>query len=135
MSDHDCVDPVARAAVRSSRDEHAESLGRVMGEIGAVREDVRVIGEFLGIEAFKRRQGLNGQVNGIYRKKEPSLADLVEEATTSPGTTTSNPVKAAVERWTGKAVWKGISMAGLAGLGVVAHWLWTVIWAALHAGH
>ncbi len=103
MSTHECVDQSARDAIRHARDEHAESLGKILGEIGQLHDRMAHMATFLGAPSYVR-QHLNGN------RSHPSLADIVEEAT-NPGTTrTSNPVRAAVERWTGKAVLWGLSL-------------------------
>jgi hypothetical protein len=56
---------------------------------------------------------------GDHREKQPSLADLVEEAT-NPGKGHSHPVRAAIERFAGKLVIRVVLFAGgvAAGLGV-----------------
>ncbi len=94
-----------------------------MAEVAMVHQNLAGIRQFLGAPAFVR-PNLNGH------RSHPSLADIVEEAT-NPGIP-SNPVVAAVDRWTGKQVRRAIGAGLLLVAGGGIKWLWDVAWTALH---
>ncbi len=109
---HDCTDSFARSEIerhdgelaqhkrtlRDVRDEAAEENGRLFREVVDLRADHAHLAKFLKCPPRVKDQRLNGE----HREKSPSLADLVEEAT-NPGIP-SHPVRAAIERYTGKVV-------------------------------
>ena len=90
----DCRDEEARATIRTVRDEMSTSVGELMGEVGHLHDRMRHLAEFLGAPAYVRAH-LNGS-------RPPSFADLVDEVTDHGRK--SHPVRAAIERLTGKLV-------------------------------
>ncbi len=128
MTVHECEDAFARDAIRSVRDETDHNLGRVMRELGKVHEHIDHVRQFIGAPAWGPSERANGH---LVSPSGHDLARFATEFVTGSGTP-SNPVKAMVYKWTGKQVWAGIKLAGLAALGFAAHWAWTVLWAAAH---
>jgi hypothetical protein len=120
MTTHECVDEIAREAIRSVRDEHDHNLGRVLREVGKLHEHIDHVRQFIGAPAWAPRESANG-----HRDLSPSghdLARFAEEFVTGSGKSHSNPVRAIVEKWTGKLVIRVVLfVAGVAGGLAVEH--------------
>lgn len=101
MTDRETIDTYAREEVRQQRRDHSALVGVVLRiEASGKRTEANVD---LILDAIRSR------ANG----RQPSLADLVEEATNPDlrRPTSSNPVKAALERGIGRVViWSIVSM-------------------------
>jgi hypothetical protein len=130
MTMPECVDHEARDTIRSVRDEHDTNIGKVMREIGKLHEHIDHVRRFLGAPAWGPKPEANG-----HHEQSPSGSDLARFATefvTGSGSKPSNPVKAMVYKWTGKQVWSGLKLAGLAALGFAGHWVFATLWTAAH---
>ena len=126
MALHECVDEEARSTIRSVRDEADTNLGRVLREVGKVHEHIDHVRQFIGAPAWAPNAHANGH---LVSPSGHDLARFAEEFVTG---SKSNPVKAMVYKWTGKQVWGGMKLAGLAALGFLGHWIFATLWAAAH---
>ncbi len=116
---HECADEYARRTIMAVRDEGAENYGRMMAAVARVEAKLDAL--------LDRAIHINGKAD----RPSPALVELVEEVTGSHHIS-SHPVKAAIERFIGKQALRVVKLTGIGLLGFLGHWLWTVIWAALH---
>ncbi len=115
---YECEDQYARRTIMAVRDEAAENYGRMMAAVSRLESKLDAL--------LDRAIHVNG-----HHDSRPSFSDLVEEVTGSHHVT-HHPVQAALERFVGKQALRVVKLTGIGLLGFLGHWLWTVIWAALH---
>ena len=125
MSEHECVDEFARDAIRSVRDEHDHNLGRLLREVARLHEHIDHVRQFIGAPVWAPRDSSNGHATPSGH----DLARFAEEFVTGSGKKTpSNPVRAIVEKWTGKLVIRVfLFVAGVAGGLAVEHAIMAVL--------